>query len=99
MTDPDFHGLVNDGLTPACAHNGSTTWSYNQGVVLGGLAAIRYLYELWLQSRQPAYRPFILANARSVWDNNTNASHQFGLRWTGPFDRPTRPGRARPWKP
>jgi hypothetical protein len=22
-----------------------------------------------------------------VWDNNTNASHQFGLRWTGPFDR------------
>jgi len=48
---------------------------------------IRYLYEFWLQSRQPAYRTFILANARSVWDNNTNASHQFGLRWTGPFDR------------
>lgn len=47
---------------------------------------IRYLYEFWLQSRQPAYRTFILANARSVWDNNTNASHQFGLRWTGPFD-------------
>jgi predicted alpha-1,6-mannanase (GH76 family) len=48
---------------------------------------IRYLYEFWLQSRQPAYRTFILANARSVWDNNTNASHQFGLRWTGPFDQ------------
>ncbi len=138
-------GLVNDGLTSACANNGGTTWSYNQGVVLGGLAAmfeitgdraylqqgevianavldklvtpasahppgiliepcerdpggcngdqaqfkgifIRYLYEFWLQSRQPAYRTFILANARSVWDNNTNASHQFGLRWTGPFD-------------
>jgi hypothetical protein len=56
-------------------------------VVLGGLAAICYLYEFWLQSRQPACRPFILANPRSVWDNNTNASHQFGLRWTGPFDR------------
>src|SRR5580693_1394343 len=33
-------GLVNDGLTSACAHNGGTTWTYNQGVVLGGLAAL-----------------------------------------------------------
>jgi hypothetical protein len=22
-----------------------------------------------------------------MWDNNKNASHQFGLRWTGPFDQ------------
>jgi predicted alpha-1,6-mannanase (GH76 family) len=139
-------GLVNDGLTSACTNNGGTTWTYNQGVILGGLAAlyeitgdraylqhgesianatlsklvspawahppgilvepceqtsggcdgdqsqfkgifVRYLYDFWLQSRQPAYRTFILANARSVWDNSKNASHQFGLRWTGPFDR------------
>ncbi len=33
-------GLVNDGLTPACKNNGKTTWSYNQGVVLSGLAAL-----------------------------------------------------------
>jgi predicted alpha-1,6-mannanase (GH76 family) len=33
-------GLVNDGLTAACANNGGTTWTYNQGVVLGGLAAL-----------------------------------------------------------
>jgi predicted alpha-1,6-mannanase (GH76 family) len=136
----------NDGLTPACANNRGTTWTYNQGVILGGLAALfeitgdraylqqgesiagaalstlvtpasahppgilvepcepasggcdgdqaqfkgifmRYLYEFWLQDRQPAYRTFILANARSMWDNNKNASHQFGLRWTGPFDQ------------
>jgi len=139
-------GLVNDGLTPVCANNGGTTWTYNQGVILGGLAAlfeitgdraylrqgesiadaalgklvtpasarppgilvepceqapggcdgdqaqfkgifVRYLYDFWLQGRQPAYRAFILANARSVWDNNKNANHQFGLRWTGPFDQ------------
>jgi predicted alpha-1,6-mannanase (GH76 family) len=139
-------GLVNDGLTPACANNLGTTWTYNQGVILGGLAALfeitgdraylrqgesiadaalstlvtpasahppgilvepcerasggcdgdqaqfkgifmRYLYEFWRQDRQPAYRAFILANARSMWDNNKNASHQFGLRWTGPFDQ------------
>ena len=43
--------------------------------------------DLWLAGRQPAYRTFILANARSLWDNNKNAGHQFGLRWTGPFDR------------
>ena len=33
-------GLVNDGLTAACHNNGGTTWTYNQGVVLGGLAAL-----------------------------------------------------------
>ncbi|HVT70849.1 MAG TPA: glycoside hydrolase family 76 protein [Trebonia sp.] len=36
-------GLVNDGLTAACANNDGTTWTYNQGVILGGLAA---LYEI-----------------------------------------------------
>lgn len=30
--------LINDGLTAnACANNGQTTWTYNQGVILGGL--------------------------------------------------------------
>ena len=33
-------GLVNDGLTAGCQNNGGTTWTYNQGVVLGGLAAL-----------------------------------------------------------
>ncbi len=36
-------GLVNDGLTADCANNGGTAWTYNQGVILGGLAA---LYEI-----------------------------------------------------
>jgi predicted alpha-1,6-mannanase (GH76 family) len=30
--------LVNDGLNASCQNNGSTTWTYNQGVILGGLA-------------------------------------------------------------
>jgi predicted alpha-1,6-mannanase (GH76 family) len=140
------HGLINDGLTAACANNGGTTWTYNQGVILGGLAAlyqitgdqaylqqgesiaaaamsklttppaaklpgilaepcetaaagcngdqvqfkgifVRYLYDFYLQSRQPAYSAFVLANASSVWNNNKNAAHQFGMRWMGPFDR------------
>lgn len=29
--------LVNDGLTTSCENNNETTWSYNQGVILGGL--------------------------------------------------------------
>jgi predicted alpha-1,6-mannanase (GH76 family) len=33
-------GLINDGITPACQNNGGTTWTYNQGVILGGLAAL-----------------------------------------------------------
>jgi predicted alpha-1,6-mannanase (GH76 family) len=138
MIGPD--GLVNDGLTAACRNNAGTTWTYNQGVILGGLAAlfeitgdrgyltrgeaiaaaatgrlapkgilaepceaaaagcnqdqvqfkgifVRYLYDFWRQSRQPAYRAFILANAGSLWARGRNAASQFGLRWSGPFDR------------
>ena len=31
---------INDGLDDQCANNHKTTWSYNQGVVLGGLAEL-----------------------------------------------------------
>jgi len=30
--------LVNDGLDDTCKNNNGTTWTYNQGVILGGLA-------------------------------------------------------------
>lgn len=43
FTDHDLigaSGLVNDGLTAECANNDGVTWTYNQGVVLGGLAAL-----------------------------------------------------------
>ena len=32
--------LINDGLDEHCKNNGKATWSYNQGVILGGLAAL-----------------------------------------------------------
>ncbi len=32
--------LVNDGLDSACHNNHRTTWTYNQGVILGGLTAL-----------------------------------------------------------
>ena len=32
--------LVNDGITSSCQNNGETTWTYNQGVILAGLAAL-----------------------------------------------------------
>jgi predicted alpha-1,6-mannanase (GH76 family) len=32
--------LVNDGLDSACHNNHRTTWSYNQGVILAGLAVL-----------------------------------------------------------
>ena len=33
-------GLVNDGLTADCANNEGTTWTYNQGVIIGGLTVL-----------------------------------------------------------
>jgi predicted alpha-1,6-mannanase (GH76 family) len=33
-------GLVNDGLTADCANNGGITWTYNQGVIIGGLVVL-----------------------------------------------------------
>ncbi len=40
-------GLINDGLDSSCHNNGKNTWTYNQGVVLGGLVALS------LAKRQP----------------------------------------------
>jgi len=48
-------GLVNDGLTStnpsACTNNGETTWTYNQGVILGGLV------ELYKADKDPTLLP------------------------------------------
>ena len=51
-------GLVNDGLTSACANNGSTVWSYNQGLAIGGFT------ELWKATGDSS----LLATARTLAD-------------------------------
>ncbi|HTV04505.1 MAG TPA: glycoside hydrolase family 76 protein [Acidobacteriaceae bacterium] len=48
--------LVNDGLDDRCRNNGQTTWTYNQGVILGGLA------ELYRADHDPS----LLAEARNI---------------------------------
>ena len=37
--------LINDGLDEHCANNRKETWTYNQGVVLGGLAELERLVQ------------------------------------------------------
>ncbi|MFI9764603.1 glycoside hydrolase family 76 protein [Streptomyces sp. NPDC051963] len=51
-------GLVNDGLTSACANNGSTVWSYNQGLAIGGFT------ELWKATGDAS----LLTTARTLAD-------------------------------
>jgi len=41
--------LINDGLRDDCTSNRDTTWTYNQGVILGGLV------ELWLATGDADY--------------------------------------------
>lgn len=38
--------LVNDGLDASCKNNGRTTWTYNQGVLIGGLATLGQLTQI-----------------------------------------------------
>jgi predicted alpha-1,6-mannanase (GH76 family) len=50
------HGTINDGLTEACENNNKTAWSYNQGVILGGLV------ELYQASSSPSFAYLTLAS-------------------------------------
>ncbi|MBO2453399.1 glycoside hydrolase family 76 protein [Actinomadura barringtoniae] len=136
--------LVNDGLTTqsgGCANNGGTTWTYNQGVVLGGLSELykathdrsllvsarriadavvnspqlspngiltepceaagtcnadqasfkgifaRNLAELDKVVPGHPYRGYLRKQATSLYAHDRNAQDQYGLNWSGPFDR------------
>lgn len=35
-------GLINDGLDENCRNNGGVTWTYNQGVILGGIVDLHH---------------------------------------------------------
>jgi predicted alpha-1,6-mannanase (GH76 family) len=53
--------MINDGLDGSCANNGQPTWTYNQGVVLGGLT------ELYRATGDAG----LLATARTLADAST----------------------------
>ena len=54
--------LINDGLTSSCQNNGQTTWTYNQGVILGGLV------DLYKVTGDPSYlnQATAIANAATT---------------------------------
>lgn len=60
--------LINDGLTDTCVNNGDTEWTYNQGVVLGGLA------ELFLATGDDAYLDAARTIADAVIASNSSLS-------------------------
>jgi predicted alpha-1,6-mannanase (GH76 family) len=54
---------INDGLDAQCANNLQTTWSYNQGVILGGLSELyRQTHDQSLLSTAGAIADATLAN-------------------------------------
>jgi len=55
--------LVNDGLDESCANNHKTTWSYNQGVIVGGLARLSISSKV---SSKAASDPALLAQADEI---------------------------------
>jgi len=57
--------LINDGLTNDCKNNKRETWSYNQGVILGGLV------ELSKAKSNSSY----LDVARKIADAATHSTH------------------------
>jgi predicted alpha-1,6-mannanase (GH76 family) len=69
-------GILRDACEPNCGEDGAQF----KGIFIRNLA---YLYQV---NRNPRYKTFIVNNARSVWHQNRNTDHQFGLTWTGPFD-------------
>jgi predicted alpha-1,6-mannanase (GH76 family) len=71
--------LVNDGLTAGCANNGQPTWSYNQGVILGGLT------ELYRATNDAA----VLSAARTLADASTSSA---ALNPDGILTEPGEPG-------
>jgi predicted alpha-1,6-mannanase (GH76 family) len=60
--------LVNDGLSAACANNNGNPWTYNQGVILGGLV------ELYKADQDPALLPAAQAIANAAITNLVDAN-------------------------
>ncbi|MFI7682497.1 glycoside hydrolase family 76 protein [Streptomyces griseoaurantiacus] len=56
--------LVNDGLTDACANNGQTVWSYNQGLAIGAFT------QMWRSTGEARY----LSTARRLADAALSSS-------------------------
>jgi len=60
--------LINDGLDGTCQNNHRTTWTYNQGVILGGLV------ELYQQDHDPALPETARAIAFAAIENLTDTN-------------------------
>ncbi|HEV7898195.1 MAG TPA: glycoside hydrolase family 76 protein [Planosporangium sp.] len=75
---------VNDGLDGSCANNGGVTWTYNQGVILGGLV------ELWRITGDRGH----LARARQIADATVNTQVHPGLILREPGEPATCSGDA-----
>ncbi|KAF2818677.1 Six-hairpin glycosidase, partial [Ophiobolus disseminans] len=55
-------GTINDGLNAACENNNGVVWSYNQGVIIGGLV------ELHHATPDPTYIPLAIRTAHAALD-------------------------------
>jgi predicted alpha-1,6-mannanase (GH76 family) len=57
--------LVNDGLTAGCQNNGRSTWTYNQGVIIGALTELYKVTGPWTTNRAAIPPHVVQPNASS----------------------------------